>query len=146
MEPQLALITLGVPDLGAARRFYVDGLGWKPIFEVPGDIIFLQIGHGVALGLWSAAKLAEDMKATVVPSTPSPFSLAHIVATEADVADVLKRAEAAGATIVKPAQRADFGGVHGYFLDPAGFAWEIAYNSGWKVAPDGTVTVGAVED
>src|SRR4051812_20323163 len=108
MEPQLSLITLGVPDLAKVRHFYVDGLGWEPIFEVPDDIIFLQIGHGVALGLWSADKLAADMNAPVTATNPSPFTLAHNVASADEVAEVLKKAEAAGATVIKPAQRADF--------------------------------------
>src|SRR3954469_21005505 len=112
MEPQLSLITLGVPDLEKVRHFYVDGLGWPPIIAVPDDIVFLQIGHGVALGLWSADKLAEDMNAPAPATNPSPFSLAHNVASADAVAEVLKKAEAAGATIIKPAQRADFGGVH----------------------------------
>jgi uncharacterized glyoxalase superfamily protein PhnB len=74
------------------------------------------------------------------------MSLAHIVATEDEVGELLRQAEAAGGTILKPPQRADFGGFHGYFADPAGFRWEVATNSGWHVDADGTVTLGPVVD
>jgi uncharacterized protein len=67
-----------------------------------------------------------------------------VVPTEDQVIAVLAAAEAAGATILKPAQHADFGGFHGYFADPAGFRWEVATNPGWSVAPDGTVSIGPI--
>ena len=54
MEPRVHIITLGMPDLAAARRFYVEGLGWEPTMEVPGEIVFLRVGHGLLLGLWHA--------------------------------------------------------------------------------------------
>jgi catechol 2,3-dioxygenase-like lactoylglutathione lyase family enzyme len=146
MEPVVHLITLGVPDVEAARRFYVDGLGWPPAFDVPGEITFIQVGHGLLLGLWSAANLDVDSgQPGAATSTPAPVSLAQIVQTEGEVLAVLAAAEAAGGTILKPAQHADFGGFHGYFADPAGFRWEVATNPGWSVAPDGTVTIGPIE-
>jgi hypothetical protein len=79
----------------------------------------------------------------VVPG--SGFTLAHNVDSPEAVREVLDRATAAGATILKPAQQAAFGGFHGYFADPAGIRWEVAHNSGWHVAPDGTVHIGAVD-
>jgi catechol 2,3-dioxygenase-like lactoylglutathione lyase family enzyme len=144
MRPQLDLITLGVPDLEAARRFYVDGLGWRPTLVVPGDVVFIQVGHGLMLSLFGAADLAADMGAPLAGS-PAPMSLAQIVETEDEVVRTLERAKAAGAEILKTPQKAEFGGFHGYFADPAGFRWEIATNPGWSVAPDGTVTVVPVE-
>jgi catechol 2,3-dioxygenase-like lactoylglutathione lyase family enzyme len=142
MEPTVQFITLGVPDLDAARRFYVDGLGWRPALDVPGEITFIQVGHGLILGLFGAGALRDDIgdEAPWAPG-PAPFSLAQVVQTEAEVIAVLDAARAAGATILTPAQHADFGGFHGYFADPSGFRWEIATNPGWSVAADGTVSI-----
>ncbi len=147
MQPRLDLITLGVPDLDAARRFYVDGLGWEPVWEVPGEIVFLQVNHGLLLALWSDHALERDVAAdSPAPVTPGPprLSLAQIVATEDEVRKALDRAAAAGGTVLKPPQRGDFGGFHGYFADPAGFRWEIATNAGWSVDPDGRAHIGPI--
>jgi catechol 2,3-dioxygenase-like lactoylglutathione lyase family enzyme len=138
-------ITLGVADLDEARAFYVDGLGWPSTFDVPAAITFIQVGHGLLLGLFGANDLAADIgQAHAHPSGPAPFTLAQVIETEDEVKATLDAASAAGATIVKPAQRADFGGFHGYFADPSGFRWEIAINLGWSIAPDGTVSIGPI--
>ncbi|MDQ1399276.1 MAG: uncharacterized protein QOK20_1208 [Acidimicrobiaceae bacterium] len=149
MQPRVDIITLGVPDLDIARRFYLDGLGWPAVFDVPGEVAFIQIGHGLLLGLFGSAALdvdAGDPPREGPHTGAPPMSLAHIVATEDEVGELLRQAEAAGGTILKPPQRADFGGFHGYFADPAGFRWEVATNSGWHVDADGTVTLGPVVD
>jgi hypothetical protein len=155
MEPRVDLITLGVDDLAAARRFYVDGLGWTPVFEVPGEVVFIQVGWGLLVGLFGATDLDADIGgpgAGAGASATGPagglirrMTLAHNVAADEAVIDVLASAEAAGARILKPAQRADFGGFHGYFADPDGFVWEVAHNPGWHVDPDGTVRIGSIE-
>jgi uncharacterized protein len=145
MDPSVHFITLGVADLDEARAFYVDGLGWPSAFEVPGAITFIQVGHGLLLGLFGADDLAADCgQPHAHPSGPAPFSLAQVVETEDAVRATLDAARAAGATILKPAQHADFGGFHGYFADPSGFRWEIATNPGWSVADDGTVSIGPI--
>ncbi|HTW21440.1 MAG TPA: VOC family protein [Mycobacteriales bacterium] len=144
MEASVHLVTLGVDDLGASRAFYVDGLGWQPVFEVPGAVIFIQIGHGLLLGLFGADDLDADVGGDPHAVGPPPLSLAQILPTEAEVVATLAAAESAGATILKPAQYADFGGFHGYFADPSGFRWEIATNPGWSVAEDGTVSIGPI--
>jgi uncharacterized protein len=142
MEQRLNLVTLGVDDLPALRRFYVDGLGWPVALDVPGQVCFLQLGHGLLLGLFGAADLDTDIGRPVSPTGgPTPFSLARIVDTEAEVQAILDAASAAGGTVLKPAQLAEFGGYHGYFADPAGFAWEIATNPGFSIGADGTVTI-----
>jgi hypothetical protein len=154
MEQRMDLVTLGVADVAASRRFYVDGLGWKVTFEVPGDVVFIQINHGLLLGLWGA----DDLAADAVPGTraeavarngpgagAASLSLAQIVATEDEVRAVWEKAEAAGATMLKEPQRAQFGGFHCYFADPSGFRWEIATNPGWEVALDGQVTLGPID-
>jgi catechol 2,3-dioxygenase-like lactoylglutathione lyase family enzyme len=144
MDPLVHFITLGVPDVAQARAFYVDGLGWPAAFDVPGVITFIQVGHGLLLGLFGADDLDADIGQPQHATEPAPFTLAQVLATEDDVRATLDAAEAAGGTIVKPAQHADFGGFHGYFADPAGFRWEIATNPGWSVAPDGTVSIGPI--
>jgi hypothetical protein len=147
MEPRVSFITLGVADVAAARRFYVDGLGWAPTFEVPDEVVFIQAGHGLILGLWGGDALEADATGKIA-GTPKPtgFALAHNVGSDDEVVAVLAQAEAAGATILKPAQRADFGGFHGYFADPDGVRWEVANNPGWSVEPDGTVRLGPIGD
>jgi catechol 2,3-dioxygenase-like lactoylglutathione lyase family enzyme len=144
MDPRLSVLTLGVPDLAEARRFYVDGLGWEPTMEVDGEIVFIQIGHGVLLALWRAEALAADVGEEPNHGTAG-ISLGHNVDSEQEVADVLARAEAAGGTILKPAQPAqEFGGFQGYFADPAGYRWDVVYNPGLTVDADGRVRFGPV--
>jgi catechol 2,3-dioxygenase-like lactoylglutathione lyase family enzyme len=145
MDPCVHFITLGVPDVDAARAFYVDGLGWPSAFDVPGEITFIQVGHGLLLGLFGAEDLATDIgQSEPYPSGPAPFTLAQVVETEEQVRAVLDAAVAAGGQVLKAAQHAEFGGYHGYFADPSGFRWEVATNPGWSVAPDGKVSIGPI--
>jgi catechol 2,3-dioxygenase-like lactoylglutathione lyase family enzyme len=145
MEPRLDILTLGVPDLDAAHRFYVDGLGWEPRLVVEGEVVFVQIGHGVLLALFGHGDLAKDSGDAPELGDPAsaPMAFGHNVGSEEEVRAVMADAEAAGATILKPAQRAFWGGFHGYFADPAGFRWEVAHNPNFRVDPDGTVRIGA---
>jgi catechol 2,3-dioxygenase-like lactoylglutathione lyase family enzyme len=147
MQPRIDLITIGVPDLDEARRFYGDGLGWEPLLDVPGEVVFLQVGHGRVLALFGAQDLVEDIGDGPPADAPrgAGVTLAQIVATVPEVAEVIARAEAAGATVLKPAQATSWGGHHGYFADPSGFVWEIAYNPGFRVDADGRVRMGAVD-
>ena len=147
MEPRIDLITLGVPDLEQARRFYLDGLGWEAVLEVPGEVTFVQVGHGRVLALFGAQDLVEDIGGGPPADAPrgAGLTLAQIVPSVPEVAAVIARAEAAGATVLKPAQDAFWGGHHGYFADPAGFVWEIAYNPGFRVEADGRVRMGVVD-
>ena len=141
MDPYVSIITLGCPDVAAARRFYVDGLGWAPVMEVADEVVFVQVGKGIALALWRADALAEDRGRPVGSLADAPVALAHNVGTAEEVAEVIAAAEAAGGTVLKPAAPAFFGGVQGYFADPDGFSWEVAWNPGWHVAEDGTVSL-----
>lgn len=142
MDQRVQLITLGVPDLDVARRFYVEGLGWQPTLDIPGEITFLQVGPGLLLGLFGTAELDADIgRATPAPRVPQAFTLAQVVATEDEVVAALDAATAAGGVVLKAAQRAAFGGFHGYFADPSGFCWEVATNPGWSVSADGIVTL-----
>ena len=146
MQQHLDFITLGVADLDASRRFYVDGLGWEPTWDLE-EVVFIQVAPGVLLALWPAAELDADIGTGAVsaPASRAPFSLAHNVQSEAEVDEAIARVVAAGGQVLKPAQRATFGGYHGYVADPDGFRWEIAHNPGWWVEPDGRVHIGPIE-
>lgn len=138
---RLSIVTLGTRDLATSRAFYVDGLGWEPTFEVAGEVCFIQIAHGVLLALWRVEELAKDSGHPVTHG--DNLSLACNVGSAEEVEALLARAEAAGARILKPAQEAFFGGVQGYFADPAdGVRWEVAWNPGLTVDADGTVHIG----
>jgi uncharacterized protein len=137
MEQRISLVTLGVRDLAASRRFYVDGLGWKPAWENEG-IIFFQTG-GMIFALFPRDQLAEDFQADPKAFGMAAMALAYNVRAKTEVDPLLKQAAAAGAKILKTAREASWGGYSGYFADPDGFAWEIAWNPAWRVAPDGSI-------
>jgi catechol 2,3-dioxygenase-like lactoylglutathione lyase family enzyme len=126
MKPHVAVITLGVRNLSAARSFYHDGLGW-PIAQEDDNWVCFSLGGGSsALALYPWDELAEDAR---VPRKGSGFrgvTLAHIVRSEERVDELLAEAERAGGTIVKRAERATWGGYSGYFADPEGYLWEVA--------------------
>ena len=137
MEQRLSLVTLGVADLERARRFYEDGLGWRRGNDHE-EVAFYQLG-GMVLALWGRETLAEDAR---VPGGGEGFggiALAYNARTCEEVDAVLAEAEAAGATILKPAEHAFWGGYSGYFADPDGHLWEVAWNPDWTLAEDGSV-------
>lgn len=127
MEPRLSLVTLGVSDLPRARQFYAEGLGLPLQPQSTDDVAFFGL-RGVWLALFSRAALAEDARVSSEGTGFRGVTLAHNVKTKAEVETVLAQAERAGARIVKPAQEAFWGGYSGYFEDPDGFLWEVAYN------------------
>lgn len=134
MQPRISMITLGVADMGRAIRFYEEGLGF-PRMESPPTVAFFTL-NGTWLGLYGRQALAED---ATVPAEGSGFggvTLAHNVRTEAEVETLLAQAVAAGATLVKPAQKVFWGGYSGYFKDPDGHLWEVAYNPFFWVGPE----------
>ena len=137
MEQRLSLVTLGVADLERARRFYEDGLGWRRGNDHP-EVVFYQIG-GAVLALWRRDALAQDARLPNVGSGFGGVALAYNARTREEVDAVLAEAEAAGAKILKPAQDAFWGGYSGYFADPDGHLWEIAWNPDWTLAEDGSV-------
>lgn len=139
MDKRADFITIATADLDLARSFYVDGLGWTPLLDVPGEIIFFQIGFGLTLGLFEATKFSEDAELGAEPATVSGVTLSHNVDSPADVDRVIGEAAAAGATVLKQPQYASFGGYHAHFADPNGTVWEVAHNPGWHVDEAGTV-------
>ena len=137
MEQRISLVTIGVKDLASSKRFYAGGLGWKPTFENE-EIIFFQAG-GLIFALFLRDKLAEDFQVDPATFGRTAMSLAYNVRAKSEVDPLMKQAAIAGATILKPAREASWGGYSGYFADPDGFAWEVAWNPAWRVAPDGRV-------
>lgn len=144
MEQQVHFITLSTPDLDAARAFYCEGLGWTALLDVPGEIVFFQVGPGLVLGLFERAQFVADMRGTAAEGRLGGLTLSHNVPEPADVDAAVRRAVEAGGTLVKPPQRADFGGYHGHVADPNGVIWEICHNPGWWVDETGGVHLGPV--
>lgn len=127
MEPRISIITLGVGDLERSRRFYEEGLG-LPRRQVGSDgVVFLEL-KGMLLSLFPREDLAHDATVDAEGAGFRAFTLAHNVATREEVDATLRQAAAAGGRIVKPAQDAFWGGYTGYFADPDGFLWEVAWN------------------
>ncbi|MGE0627120.1 MAG: VOC family protein [Hyphomicrobiaceae bacterium] len=135
MEPRVSLITLGVADVGRARRFY-EALGFKASAASQPDVTFFEAG-GVILALFGRSSLADD--ASLADSEPgfSGIALAHNCRSEAEVDAVLAEAVAAGGRLLKPAQKVFWGGYLGYFADPDGHLWEVAYNPHWPLDEGG---------
>ncbi|MFC6288360.1 VOC family protein [Nocardioides sp. GCM10027113] len=130
MDQRLSFVTLAVRDLGATRAFYVDGLGWKPAFEEPGEVLMFMAGPQLVLSLWAEAAFEEEVGPIARGDGVQPFTLAHNVATREEVDEVLALAGRAGADPVRDAIDRDWGGYSGYFGDPDGFRWEVAWNPG----------------
>jgi catechol 2,3-dioxygenase-like lactoylglutathione lyase family enzyme len=127
MEQRISLVTLGVTNLGRARAFY-EALGWGGTQQPDGEVCFFQAG-GMVFGLWTA------LGGHGAPG----IELAHNVRSPAEVGQVLTEAERAGATIIRAAAQAEWGGTTGAFADPDGYVWEIAHNPGWTLSEDGSV-------
>jgi catechol 2,3-dioxygenase-like lactoylglutathione lyase family enzyme len=133
MKPRITLITLGVDDLERAVRFYRDGLGWNTAGIVGtefehGAVAFFDLHGGLRLALWPRASLAHDTGLALCANNPLGFSLAHNVASKTEVDAVMGEARRAGARIVKEARDTFWGGYAGYFQDPEGHLWEVAWN------------------
>jgi catechol 2,3-dioxygenase-like lactoylglutathione lyase family enzyme len=141
MEQRLSLVTLGVADLERARRFYEDGLGWRR-GNAHAEVVFFQIG-GALLALFGRAALAADARLPAAGSGFGGITLAYNTRMRAEVDRVLAEAEAAGGTILKPAQDAFWGGYSGYFADPDGHPWEVAWNPDWTLLEDGSVRLAS---
>ena len=140
MQPRVDFISLGVRSVAASRRFYVDGLGWPVHREVPGEVVFIQANHGLILSLWDAGQMQAEA-AVDAPAAVPCITLSHNVGSSEQVDQVMAQAESAGAAVVAPPKTQPWGGYTGYFADPDGFRWEIAFNPTWAVDDGGAVTV-----
>ncbi len=140
MDQRISFVTLAVADLDATRRFYVDGLGWHPELDVPGEVLMFRTGEHLVLSLWDRAHFAAEVGEPTMSSTTggvAPITLAHNLATKEAVDVVLATARSVGADPVADAVERDWGGYTGYFADPDGYRWEIAFNPG----PIGTLVL-----
>ncbi len=124
MEPRLNIITLGVRDLAKAVAFYRDGLGWPQSSASVGDFAIFKLSTGTALALYPRHLLAADAKL----KDGGGFTLAQNVADKKTVDLVLSQAVKAGGVLLKPEREAEWGGYSGYFADPDGHPWEVAWN------------------
>ena len=140
MERRISLITLGVDDVKRARAFY-EAMGLQASSASQDDVAFFQVG-GMALGLWSWKSLAEDAKVASDGTGFRRVVVAHNVRAAEEVDAVLAEAEAAGGRITKPAQDSPhFEGRTGYFADPDGHLWEVAWNPGFALDEDGALVL-----
>lgn len=140
MEQRLSLITLGVADVARARRFY-EALGWTAsAIDGEGTVAFFQL-PGMVLGLFGRDSLAADAGVPTDGSCFSGVALAYNTRSRDEVDERLKEAEAAGGRIVKPAEEAFWGGYTGYFADPDGHLWEVAWNADFAIGDDGAMTL-----
>ncbi|TSE00758.1 glyoxalase [Skermania sp. ID1734] len=126
MQQRINFVTLVVQDLAVSRNFYVSGLGWTPALDVPGEVLMFAVADKVVLSLW-AREHAEAEIGPVNAGGAAPFTLAHNCAEPAGVDNVLADAGRAGAQVSAARQR-EWGGYSGYFADPDGFRWEVAFN------------------
>ena len=127
MEPRISIITLGVNDLPRSVEFYRDGLG-LPLYDDNTESIAFFQNRGTWLALYPREALADDIGIPTQGTGFSGVTLAHNVRTREEVDTLLDTAVSAGATLIKPAQDTFWGGYSGYFADPEGYLWEIAYN------------------
>ena len=130
MDPRISFVTLAVRDLAATHAFYVDGLGWRPDLEVPGDVLMIRAGERLVLSLWDRAAFEQEVGPIAGGDGVAPLTLAHNVATREEVDAALETARRAGADPVSAARDRGWGGYTGYFADPDGFRWEVAWNPG----------------
>jgi predicted lactoylglutathione lyase len=141
VEQRISLITLGVSDLARAKRFY-EALGWHG--QEVEQTVFFQAG-GMAVVLWGVDKLADDVGLAVGDQSASRafrgVALAQNVRSRAEVDSAIAAARSAGATVTREPAETFYGGYAGYFTDPDGHAWEVAWNPGFPLADDGSLTL-----
>lgn len=141
MEPRISMITLGVKDLERSFRFYGDGLGLPTTWSPEKGVVFFKT-RGTCLALYPLEKLAEDVSPSLQAGSEGfhRFTLAYNTRTKGEVAELLEKAERAGGRIEKPAQDAFWGGYSGYFSDPDGYLWEVAFGA-FDLNDDGSLSI-----
>ena len=138
VKPRITVLTLGVADLEASLRFYRDGLGLATEGIVGqefayGAVAFFDLQSGLRLALWPRTSIARDAGLPVQPPSATDLTIGHNVNSREEVDAAMAQAERAGAKIVKPAQQTFWGGYAGYFQDPDGHLWEVAWNPQWVI-------------
>jgi len=139
MQQQISVITLGIADVTASKRFYAEGFGWAPVFENE-EVVFYQM-NGLMLGTWLRSALEADMRQNALARLGA-FALGHNVPAQDDVQPAIERLVAAGGTMLRPADAPPHGGFRGYVADPDDHAWEIAWNPAWSIDAQGHVKFG----
>ncbi|WP_299020095.1 VOC family protein [uncultured Photobacterium sp.] len=141
MEPRISIITLGVRDLEKSYQFYKN-LGFPTTRKPESGIVFFQTS-GVCLALYPIEELAKDVSPdmSLARSQFSGITLAHNTKRKDEVDEILQLAEKVGGVIEKQAQDVFWGGYSGYFSDPDGYLWEVAYADCWKFNPDGSLVI-----
>lgn len=139
VEARVSLLTLGVAELGRARSFY-EALGFSASSVGGGQVVFLHAGP-MALCLWSRADLADDAGVSDGPVSFGGMAIAHNVRSKDAVDATLEEAARAGATVTRAAHDTEWGGRSGYFADPDGHLWEVAWNPFFPLAADGALTL-----
>ncbi len=142
MEQRVSMITLGVADLKRTKEFYEDEVCWKSS-PGPPEIAFFDLG-GLVFSLYPHADLAKDRNATYDDSGGAAyqgFALAHNARSKDEVNSIFSRLRDKGAAILKEPEEVFWGGYSGYFADPDGHAWEVAYNPYWTIGDDGRVSM-----
>ena len=134
MRPSITVLTLGVRNFDNSLHFYKDGLGWPA--KVQDNIAFFQLGK-IILSIYPRDKLAKDAAVKPEGGGFEGITLSHNVASEKEVDETLESVRKLGAKIIKKAQKVFWGGYSGYFADPDGHLWEVAYNPFWKLDKDG---------
>ncbi len=127
MEPRISIITLGVSDLKRSIVFYRTGLGLPTNYKDGEGIAFFQLS-GTWLALFPSDALAEDARLPPERTPFGGFTLAHNVQSKELVDKIIDQAIASGASLLKPAADTFWGGYSGYFSDPDGYPWEVAWN------------------
>ena len=140
MQANVTLITLTVADIGKATRVY-ENLGFVKSTSASQDNVSFFRGGGIVLSLWGRNAQIEDANADAMWDGNGGIVVAQNVASEAEVDAVLAKAKAAGARILKPGTKTFWGGYNGYFADPDGHLWEIAYNPHWDLDRDGCLVL-----
>jgi uncharacterized protein len=130
MDQRMSFVTLAVADLEATRRFYVDGLGWEPMVHVPGDVLMIKVADKVVLSLWDRDHFEAEVGPIATGEGLAPLTLAHNVASREQVDEVLDTARRVGADPVHDGVDREWGGYTGYFGDPDGYRWEVAWAPG----------------
>jgi len=133
MKPRITLITLGVNDLERSLIFYRDGLGLPTRGIVGtefehGAVAFFDLQNSLRLALWRRSSIAHDTAIPIQPPSATDFTIGHNVTSKEEVDAVMAQATRAGAKIIKPAGDTFWGGYAGYFQDPDGHVWEVAWN------------------
>lgn len=136
MQPRITVITIGVDDLERSLRFYRDGLGFKTEGIVGkefehGAVVFIDLQPGLRLALWPRSSIAHDTGLALAAPCATEMTLGHNVASRAEVDEIMRSAERAGAAILRPADDTFWGGYAGYFQDPDGHVWEAVWNPAW---------------